>query len=89
MDAEVASEAFKVLLRHNPTGEERLVDGYGPWDDGAEFLWTEGNYGCDCNRALHFYNWSEDADDRECGDVEFTAVKAVLSDGREVPLEDD
>lgn len=24
------------------------------WNDGSEFWWTEGNFGCDCNRFMEF-----------------------------------
>ena len=30
------------------------------------YLWTGGNYGCDCNRSLYLWNWSDD-DDKELG----------------------
>ena len=33
------------------------------WQDGSEYWWSEGNFGCDCNRALMLYRaglgWSE------------------------------
>ncbi len=29
----------------------------GAYDEAAEYLWEDGNYACDCNRALLF-NWA-------------------------------
>lgn len=48
-----------VEVRHNPTGEIRSFDyessyritSSSGYDD---YIWTEGNYSCDCNRALFF-----------------------------------
>jgi hypothetical protein len=41
-------------IRKNETGEvRRYAD---EWEEGGAYLfqWTEGNYGCDCNRAIFF-----------------------------------
>ncbi|MDQ3565656.1 MAG: hypothetical protein M3436_16595 [Pseudomonadota bacterium] len=43
---------YKVLVRNNKTGEEREVSCEFDWDETNEFIWTEGNYACECNRAL-------------------------------------
>lgn len=58
-----------------PTGETRRYtsislleeDGSGP----ALFIWTDGNYSCDCNRALFFLRAAGDDEDWDaivCGD---------------------
>jgi len=80
----------KVLLRNNATGEERLIASDSEWEDVHEFLWTEGNLACDCNRHLEF----ERAGGREpgarevgCGDERYTALYALLPDGRKVFLD--
>lgn len=36
-----------------------------------DYLWSEGNYSCDCNRSLFFHDWNE-PEKRECGDSEFS-----------------
>ena len=38
----------------------------GTWEE-DEFLWTEGNYACDCNRALLFFGF----DNFPCGESYF------------------
>ena len=38
--------------------------------EGIEYMWTEGNYSCDCNRELFIKRQQgEDAPDRECGET--------------------
>ena len=46
---------YSIIIRENETGEcrtklMRCVE----WDDDSLIWLTEGNYGCDCNRALEF-----------------------------------
>jgi hypothetical protein len=48
-----------INIRDNTTGEVRRIPDVQDWDvsdpDWAEdYLWTDGNYGCDCNRGLFF-----------------------------------
>lgn len=45
----------------------------------GEFIWSEGNYSCDCNRAIFFANTDED-DECECGDTRYT-VRIIAKDG--------
>ena len=88
-------DGYKVALRNNATGEVRLIPyeyNWGDPDDGtsgeaSHFLWTEGNYGCDCNRALWFYDWGPESEDRECGYTAFSALYAELPDGRRIQLD--
>lgn len=66
------------------------------WDDSgvtgsSSYLWSDGNYGCDCNRALFFARAAgeEDPDDDEspCGDAAYRV--RITEDGREVYRDDD
>lgn len=65
------------------------------WDDGdvegsCEYLWSEGNFGCDCNRALFFARAvDEDPDDDEtpCGSTAFRI--RITENGRVVYRDDD
>lgn len=81
---------YKVALRNNATGEVRLVPYEFDWDDAGpdEYLWTDGNYACDCNRALFFYGLEPEAGDYNCGMTEFSALYAELPDGTRKPLDD-
>lgn len=75
---------YKVLLRNNETGEERWIEYRHEWDESSDYMWTEGNYGCDCNRHLFFERAAgrePDIDEHTCGDTHYTAVCAELPDG--------
>lgn len=51
--------------------------------DLALYQWTEGNFGCDCNRALFFARAAGEADPESgmCGDAERFKLRLVLLDG--------
>lgn len=81
---------YQVAIRRNADGVARVhnVPNFD-WDEDAAWMWTEGNYSCDCNRAL-FFAWAagDDApEDRECTDGLFTAVYAELPDGTPVVVD--
>lgn len=41
------------------------------WEYDPVFIWTDGNYSCDCNRHIFFYKdglKTNDYEDVECGD---------------------
>ena len=79
---------YKVAMRRNSTGEQRLVDVRDDWDDEiSKYLWTDGNFACDCNRAGFWSEWTDH--DRHCGETEYTALCAELPDGRKIKLDDD
>ncbi len=74
-----------VQIRRNSDGAIRsYVDKYD-WDDG--WIWTEGNFSCDCNRYLFFARaagLSEDQVDKDdpnqCGDEAYS-IKVTATDG--------
>jgi hypothetical protein len=39
------------------------------------YLWSDGNYSCDCNRQHFCYGY--DGDDAECGDERFLIVDVI------------
>jgi len=81
---------YHVLIRRNATGETRRVFMALPWygDGGSLYWWTDGNFGCDCNRALTFYREDEAPEDEiDCGDTRFTVLQAELPDGRIVQID--
>lgn len=85
------SGAF-ITIRHNATGEVRRYrdDHFDPNPESAsEFLWTEGNYACDCNRAILFARAGSEDDDpeRTCGHKMFHVIEAVCDDGTVVELD--
>ncbi len=90
---------YKVAIRNNATGEVRIgVYDELEWHDSSVFFWTEGNFGCDCNRELEFTRAGGPgpADDpywngleTECGNGRFSALYAEFADGSRVPLDDE
>lgn len=81
---------YRVRLRKNSTGEVRVYDHPFPWDEESNgFIWTDGNYGCDCNRANFFAECAgeEYDEDVQCGTGAYSAICAVLPDGREIALD--
>lgn len=85
-------DGYTVRLRENATGEIREVRQLGRWEDWCHFMWTDGNYGCDCNRFLLFAraggedpSWNAG----QCGESAYTAIDALLPDGRRIALDDD
>ncbi len=76
--------SYRVLLRDNQTNEERWYTVDSAWEDEV-YLWTEGNWSCDCNRHLFFYGDNENVD---CGDERFSAPYAELPDGTRIVLDE-
>lgn len=80
---------YDVQMRDNLTGEERLVPMEMEWHDSSLFWWTDGNFGCDCNRGIVFAGDDDAADDVPCGDTRFTAIKAIFPDDSEQEIDDE
>lgn len=85
---------FTVALRKNETGEVRHIDG-GEWEDHTLFFWTEGNFGCDCNRYLCFeraggHDPTDEEDDvhGDCGTDRYSMLYAEMADGSRVEVND-
>lgn len=82
------SAGYSVVIRNNLTGESRAIHQDDAWSDSTDYLWGEGNYACDCNRALFFFNWEVEAENRWCGHERFTIPTIILSDGTIIEFED-
>lgn len=83
---------YKVLIRNNETKEERIQDmGAIEWDaDNSIYWWTDGNFGCDCNREWEFeraggYVISPDP---KCGHHRFTVPWVELESGERIPIDE-
>lgn len=80
---------YVVAIRKNSTGEVREYIYDGAWEDHHLFMWTEGNYSCDCNRADFFASVvGEEIEDQPCGEAEYAALHARLAGGEIIPLDD-
>ena len=63
---------MKCAITDTETGETRIYEDEYPYND---FLWTEGNYSCDCNRGLFFERAGgrePDPHEHMCGFSRFT-----------------
>ncbi len=77
-----------VKIRNNATGE--IVDhpDVGDFDEDGfvDFIWSDGNYACDCNRDLFFHRAKglDDPDDNPCGEekysIQITCDDAIVYD---------
>lgn len=78
---------LKVLMRKNETGEEKLLEIDLEWY--SDFIWTEGNFACDCNRHSFFeeYKGDEDDEDFPCGGSAYTIPFIILDDGKKVEID--
>ena len=77
--------AFQIAIRNNATGEVRLCNWDGEWDYVAEYDWTDGNNGCDCNLAGNFHSDGEEFVET-CGETAYTPLYALLPNGSRVEL---
>ena len=78
---------YSVEITKVETGEVRTISIPFDWEeDYSLWLWTEGNYGCDCNRELFFDNKQPGYIPEKCGNTRFKA-RAILADGRQIELD--
>jgi hypothetical protein len=78
-----------VSIRRNSDALTRVYDfayeGMKPWDEDSDWIWSEGNYSCDCNRAIFFERAAGKEHTREemeawpCGDESYT-ITAITQD---------
>lgn len=87
---------YKVAIRKNETGEVRIrtIEGLD-WHkaDGGDdmYWWTEGNFGCDCNRELEFERAGGNDPNlgTKCGDERYSVLYAELPDGTRIEIDTD
>jgi hypothetical protein len=55
------------FIRRNSDGVVREHKDSLPAEDGSAnaYIWEDGNYGCDCNRAIFFGDF-QDGEERKC-----------------------
>lgn len=98
-------KTYDVYIKEIATGEEIIYKqqvyahhGKSMFDENGEFKdffwWTDGNCGCDCNRAIHFDRTkgikidesTESGPRYKCGDNRFT-IKKIICEGREIAID--
>ena len=65
---------YDVHITDTTTGETRVAKEFGDWDEdkGSYYLWSDGNFGCDCNRYLFFERAG--GKEPEVGDMDCNSV---------------
>lgn len=46
--------SYVAAITDRTTGETRTEKFDLEWGEGSDYLWSDGNFGCDCNRAQFF-----------------------------------
>lgn len=89
--SESKSVSYSVFIRNNQTGEVRKHIMDLPWDENSYYWWTEGNFGCDCNRDNEFRRAGNEPilDEPPCGDKRYSVLKVVLETGEEIKIDSD
>lgn len=82
---------LQIVIRENATGVVRTyrpeyLPQYDNDEDGTRFQWTDGNYACDCNRALFFMRaggeqpaWDGGG---ECGMTRYAVLSITMPNGK-------
>lgn len=79
-----------IHLKDTQTGEVRQIheDAGWPGDErcATEYMWTEGNYACDCNRGLFYARAAGEPDPEHtgCSDTRYVIVKVTDPDGTDL-----
>lgn len=68
-----------LYLRQEATGRAVPIRVEWPYE---RFLWAEGNFSCDCNRAIfwHAQLGLPEPEDLPCGEIAYT-ISVVMDDG--------
>ena len=80
---------YSLRIKNNATGESRVYKDDYDWAEEYLFRYqyTEGNYSCDCNRAIFFADGTDEDDECECGDdVAFSIIWVEDEDGARFTL---
>lgn len=90
----MATNRIRIFVRHNPTMVSRFwcEDQSEPWnDETSDFLWSEGNYACDCNRSLFFNRAGDEPDDKNhsCGNEVYSLMIEDAVTGERLYADDD
>jgi hypothetical protein len=83
--------SYRVTIKDTKTGETVTSLQNFEWSDGSLYWWTEGNFGCDCNRNMQFQRAKgikeENIEDIKCGDDRFFIEKAIFESGLEIEID--
>lgn len=80
---------YDVLIQKNATGEIRRQHEDLEWHEWTLYWWTDGNFGCDCNREWEFQRAAGEplTEDPKCGYTKYRVIKAIFPDGKEIEID--
>jgi hypothetical protein len=81
--------SYKVTIRNNQNGEVREINEDRSWEDHSHWFWTEGDYGCDCNRYVVWNDYQQEDEDPPCGHTLFTVQHVTLPTGEVIKIDSD
>jgi len=75
---------YTITLRDNSTGETKDYQEKYDWEEEHSMLyqWFDGNYSCDCNRAI--FMKGEYIENAPCSDGKIDVIKIVDEAGNEI-----
>ncbi len=82
--------SYVVKIRDNATKEIRSALQDFDWSDSSLFWWTEGNFGCDCNRMDEFKRAGGELctdNEAECSHQKYSVLDATLPDGTVIAID--
>ena len=82
--------SYKVAIRNNETNEIRSYTDPIEWDYDYIWSWTEGNFGCDCNREIFFNRAAGkeiDMSETKCTEGRFTVLYVELPDNTRILID--
>lgn len=77
---------YIVCIVNNLTKEQRVKAVDLEWNESSYFWWTEGNFGCDCNRQLVWDDWKTDFKLLVCGESKFS-IPWVEVEGKRIVID--
>jgi hypothetical protein len=77
-----------VTIRRVADGATRVYRDAHAYVESWRFQWSEGNYGCDCNREIFFYRRRR-PENESCGEAAYAVDRIVNADTGEVLCEGD
>lgn len=72
--------SYIAAITDKTTGETQNLPFEEAWAEHFDYLWSDGNFGCDCNRAQFFSVASGRMIDRPCGIGRFFV--SIWSEGK-------
>ena len=81
----MTDQIYTAHITDRTTGETREVKFDHGWDASGAYLWSDGNYGTQCNRAIFF---GHPAPEAFTGDEYRFHVRCTDAGGREVFVDD-